>query len=592
MRYIIIICVVCCISSQHIIAQSGFLNTDKPQQGENISISYRFTAESKLTAADPVFAGIQCWNEEGRYSKTTMLLSGTDGHTVSAIYKIPADAAYLRIRFYHLHKDDAGAAISHMIYNKDKPARGASYQELSGSSLHENFKAEINRYPDNYFAYARYINSLPADTASIILPELIGRLSKVKRKDVGLLSALCVARAKKGELKEAYSILTQLMEQFPSSQATEFALTFYLYEQYKAGGSMMATGILYDILKKIFIQYPESPIACDHNNIITLSKDSTLPTEAFEKVLLHLYKTNRVDYSSMGILPNFYLRKNIKLDQAEILLQQAIKTLSSGEVFHQYRLSPTYLYTYTAEYLRILANVYLQQNRPEEAIVTLSAALQQARGSSFEGNLRPSLETALAGAYRLAGNEPMALETYKKMYLAGNEKVKDSIELLYLRISGKEAFNKFTASAATSSQSGSNLTPAAIFSGTDISGNPVKLSDYKGKIVVINAWFIGCAPCIVEMPDLNRLAERYADHKDVVFLGLTPDNTEALLKFVQKTTFKYEIINNLKGIEPYDFSIYPQHLIIDKNGNIAYRSSGSDPEITEKLSKVIENQLK
>ena len=156
------------------------------------------------------------------------------------------------------------------------------------------------------------MNALPADTMPKILPLLTAKLIKVKNRDEGLLSALVAAYSKQGKIKEAYPILIELLEKYPTSSATQFSFSLYLYEQYKTGGSMLATGELYEILKKIFIQYPNSRIAGDNNNILTLKNDNAIPTAAFENVLLNLYNTNRIAYNAMGILPNFYLKRKYK----------------------------------------------------------------------------------------------------------------------------------------------------------------------------------------------------------------------------------------------------------------------------------------
>ncbi len=595
MRYLtsFTICFLFCIYVPSVLAQKvSYLSTDKPEQGKKITIYYRTIAEAGLTEQDSIFAGVRYWDEEGTYHQKTIALIKTLDHTWSMDYRITKDAAYLSIRFYHLFKDDPDATIDQIIYHQGIPARGSSYQQMYGEKLHQQFHDEITRYPDNYFSYARYINALPADTVVAIANSLKSKLLTVKKIDEGHLAAMTVIYAKLGEKEKAYATILTLLEKYPSSSVSNFILSFYLYEQYKTSGSMRASGKLYDAMKNIFISFPKSPIAGGNNAIFTLSADSTIQTVSFERVLLHLYQTGRIDYNSLGILPNFYLKRNIKLNDAERLLKQAICRLTSGQIYHQYRLTPTYIHTYTADYLHLLAKVHLLQRRPTEAIIVLSAALQEVKGSSFEGGLKPLLEIELAEAYSRTGNNAIALEQYKKIYTGGNEKVKDSIAQLYVKLSTKVEFDKFIASTKDNKTSTGDFVQAPPFSGTDLSGKSINLSDYKGKIVVINAWFIGCAPCIAEMPDLNRLVTNYATQTDVVFLALTPDKTAELAKFLLQKEFKYTVVNNLKGIAAYDISMYPQHLIIDRKGNIVYRTSGSNPGMSEKLSEVIEKQKK
>jgi len=72
--------------------------------------------------------------------------------------------------------------------------------------------------------------------------------------------------------------------------------------------------------------------------------------------------------------------------------------------------------------------------------------------------------------------------------------------------------------------------PAAPFSVTDIKGNTYTSEELKGKVVVLNFWFIGCAPCRIEIPGLNEMVKHY-DKEEVVFIAFALDGKEELKKF-------------------------------------------------------------
>jgi peroxiredoxin len=61
------------------------------------------------------------------------------------------------------------------------------------------------------------------------------------------------------------------------------------------------------------------------------------------------------------------------------------------------------------------------------------------------------------------------------------------------------------------------------FSLKSLTGETVTLNQFKGKIVVLNFWFISCAPCREEMPLLNKIKSEF-ESKGVVFIGLPLDN--------------------------------------------------------------------
>lgn len=108
------------------------------------------------------------------------------------------------------------------------------------------------------------------------------------------------------------------------------------------------------------------------------------------------------------------------------------------------------------------------------------------------------------------------------------------------------------------------------FSFTDINGATYTSKNTKGKTVILKTWFIGCAPCIAEMPDLNELVSTYKNREDVVFISLALDKEEALQKFLNKTQFDYAVVAEQKDFinDALGEYSYPTHFIIDKNGII------------------------
>jgi len=133
---------------------------------------------------------------------------------------------------------------------------------------------------------------------------------------------------------------------------------------------------------------------------------------------------------------------------------------------------------------------------------------------------------------------------------------------------------------------------AAVFSATDINGNEYSLNSLKGKIIVMNFWFVECKPCVMEMPELNELVKNYKN-KDVVFLGFATNDKSKIDSFLKKKDFSYNIIPNSKKIaEAYKVSGYPTHIIIDENSRIVYSTSGLGPTTITDIEKTIESLIK
>ena len=134
-------------------------------------------------------------------------------------------------------------------------------------------------------------------------------------------------------------------------------------------------------------------------------------------------------------------------------------------------------------------------------------------------------------------------------------------------------------------------TKAIDFRLSDLNAKNYNLSELRGKVVVLNFWFIACQPCIMEMPELNELVDEYKN-KDVVFLAIALNSAKELKKFLKKNKFNYSIIADGQATaQTYQIKGYPTNLIIDKSGVIQYVSTGVGPNNKANLEKEIEGLL-
>jgi peroxiredoxin len=122
--------------------------------------------------------------------------------------------------------------------------------------------------------------------------------------------------------------------------------------------------------------------------------------------------------------------------------------------------------------------------------------------------------------------------------------------------------------------------PAPAFDVTSLTGKAFKLEELKGKYVVLNFWFIHCAPCLKEVPQLNKLVTAYRK-RNFVFIAFALDNKYELESFLKKKSFNYNIVPKglavaLKYTEPgKDQVVFPTHIIVNPKGEIEFRSEGA-----------------
>ena len=100
----------------------------------------------------------------------------------------------------------------------------------------------------------------------------------------------------------------------------------------------------------------------------------------------------------------------------------------------------------------------------------------------------------------------------------------------------------------------------------NLEGEDVSLSDYRGKIVLINFWATWCKFCDIEMPDLNDINN---DNEDVVVLAVDVMEEQPKVKsYIEKGGYDFEVVLDTKGeiAQHYLISSFPTTYAIDKEG--------------------------
>ena len=131
------------------------------------------------------------------------------------------------------------------------------------------------------------------------------------------------------------------------------------------------------------------------------------------------------------------------------------------------------------------------------------------------------------------------------------------------------------------------------FVATTINNQVLELAKLKGKVVMLNFWFVRCQACIKEMPDLNKLAALYPESK-VVFISFAPEGPDTLKKFLKQTPFNFKTVANSEKIRRDKFklfSIWPYSILIDKEGKISKMIIGPDGDIFQYYKTLIDQLL-
>jgi thiol-disulfide isomerase/thioredoxin len=140
--------------------------------------------------------------------------------------------------------------------------------------------------------------------------------------------------------------------------------------------------------------------------------------------------------------------------------------------------------------------------------------------------------------------------------------------------------------------------PRAQLSLRSIDGQHVRLSDYRGKVVVLNFWATWCAPCAAEIPMLVQ-AEKYYSPKGVVFIAASVDDRKSkksVPNFVDKYNVRFPIWLDATTGDLLKLGLgaaVPATAFVDREGRIVARVEGQmrEGDLRERLDWLLGDQI-
>jgi thiol-disulfide isomerase/thioredoxin len=141
-----------------------------------------------------------------------------------------------------------------------------------------------------------------------------------------------------------------------------------------------------------------------------------------------------------------------------------------------------------------------------------------------------------------------------------------SIPVFLVIISCKHTDNK------SSTGNTSTITLAKV-SLSDLNGQSIDLSQYKGKVVFINFWATWCKPCLAEMPSLQKMSEKLKD-KNIVFFFASDEPGDEIAAFKNEKNYDFNF-TQAKNSAELNIMGLPTTFIFDKNGMLAFSEMGA-----------------
>jgi cytochrome c biogenesis protein CcmG/thiol:disulfide interchange protein DsbE len=127
-----------------------------------------------------------------------------------------------------------------------------------------------------------------------------------------------------------------------------------------------------------------------------------------------------------------------------------------------------------------------------------------------------------------------------------------------------------------------------------LDGSPFDLASERGHVVFLNVWATWCLPCRAEIPELNKLHEKYAARGfKVVGVSVDEGNPDGVKQFVNEQKITYPIVLDPDGklATLLNTSVIPTSIVVDKKGDVVWKHYGVVKTTDDTLVKALESAL-
>jgi len=127
-----------------------------------------------------------------------------------------------------------------------------------------------------------------------------------------------------------------------------------------------------------------------------------------------------------------------------------------------------------------------------------------------------------------------------------------------------------------------------------VDGRETKISTFKGKVVFLNFWASWCPPCIVELPNIQRLYGMMAGNDGIAFLMISTEDAKNIQAFMDQRDYDFPVyIAKNKLLNQLRVTAYPATFVLSRSGQIVFKHMGAakwdDPAFRQFLHDLTRN---
>lgn len=233
----------------------------------------------------------------------------------------------------------------------------------------------------------------------------------------------------------------------------------------------------------------------------------------------------------------------------------------------------------------------------KDAIITGSKTDSLVEVFRKEGRALKSYEEMVANEMKFVQDNPNNLASAYTLSVMASVFGKEKSTELFSKMSGENKQSEYGKKISSLLLDLNDLKPVEIgekyrdFSMMNQNGIEKKLSDFKGKVVLLEFWASWCMPCRQENPNLVNAYNTFKANGFEIFAVSLDDNKEDWLKAIQKDGLTWEQVSDLKGRNNkaallYRVNMIPENVLVDKNGMIIGRNLRGE-NLNKKLAEIL-----